>query len=496
MELRNTNHDRGYTDGSILKSVDWLTLFIYLLFVTLGVFSIYAASYQFEDVSIFSMDIVSGKQIMWAGISLCVAFSLLLIDIRAIEAYSYHIYIFMLLVLIMTIFLAHDIKGSRSWISIGSFSMQPAEFAKTATALCLAKLFGTYQFSLNKGGMKNYAICFGIILAPIIIIICQKETGSALIYFSLMFVLYREGMSGLVLLAGLMAIVYFVVTLKFSEILCWGLPMGEFIVFILIMVTFIAMLLIYCKAFEIGRNVLLGFIGFMLLGTILSFCGVNVNGLALFLTMIVISVIYTLALIFKEDVQKVAITVAFAVISVVFMFSVNYAFHNILAGYQQSRIEVALDIKEDLKGDGYNVNQAKIAIGSGGIFGKGYLNGTQTKLKYVPEQHTDFIFCTIGEEYGFVGSTVVLLLFLILILRIIVIAERQNNGFGRVYAYCVVSYLILHLSINIGMVLGLCPVIGIPLPFFSYGGSSLLGFTIMFFILLKIDASRDEMGNY
>lgn len=201
---------------------------------------------------------------------------------------------------------------------------------------------------------------------------------------------------------------------------------------------------------------------------------------------------YCVLLMFKTKARKLIITVSAALTSIVFLFSVNYAFTSILQPHQQMRIKVALGMEEDLRGAGYNVNQSKIAIGSGGLFGKGFLNGTQTKLKYVPEQHTDFIFCTVGEEEGFIGSAGVLLLFLILILRIIHIAERQPNVFGRVYAYCVASYLIFHIAINIGMVIGLCPVIGIPLPFFSYGGSSLWGFTFLLFILLRIDASRRE----
>lgn len=224
----------------------------------------------------------------------------------------------------------------------------------------------------------------------------------------------------------------------------------------------------------------------------LALLGVTVNGVIFFISLLVGGIIYVLLAMFHHRVEKFIITIGFAIVSVMFLFSVNYAFNNILQPHQRQRIKVTLGIVEDLRGAGYNVNQSKIAIGSGGVTGKGFLNGTQTKLKYVPEQHTDFIFCTIGEEEGFVGATAVLALFLALILRLIHVAERQRTPFGRVYAYCVVSYLIFHLAINIGMVIGLCPVIGIPLPFFSYGGSSLWGFTILLFILLRIDASRKE----
>lgn len=461
----------------------------------MGIFSVYAASYQYDDASFFDMTNVTGKQILWGGISISVLFMLLLIDFREIDAYAYVLYGGMMLILLVTIFVARDVKGSRSWLTFGSFSIQPAEFAKTFTALCLAKLFSSYNFSLNKD-FKNYLAAGAIILTPILLIIMQKETGSALIYTSLAFMLYREGMSGLVLVAALSMVVFFVVSIKFTETMIWGIPSGEFAVFIMIILLLLGMLFIYCKAFEMGRNTLLGFVAAFAIGGILSTCGIAVNGLIFFLVTITLAVLYIVIFIFNEDIKKILITIGFVLMSVGFLFSVNYAFNDILKPYQQMRIKVALGIEDDIRGVGYNVNQSKIAIGSGGLFGKGYLNGTQTKLKYVPEQHTDFIFCTIGEEKGFVGCVTVLGLFLFLILRIISIAERQTSAFGRVYAYCVASYLIFHVAINIGMVIGLCPVIGIPLPLFSYGGSSLLGFSLMFGFLLKIDAVRSEHVNY
>ena len=373
----------------------------------------------------------------------------------------------------------------------GPVSLQPAEFGKFAVALALAKLFDSYNFTLN-AKISNYFRALIIIFLPVILILAQKETGSALVYFSLILVLYREGMSGMVLAAVFCAITYFVVAVKYVEPLILGMPAGEFSVFILIMVIFALMLLFYCRDFAIARNVIIGFVGSGVVVTVLSLCGVAVNGLAYFLSIIGLAMIYTLIAMMRHRLRKFLITVGFVATSVMFLFSVNYVFGNVLQPHQQMRIKVLLGIEDDPRGVGYNVNQSKIAIGSGGLTGKGFLNGTQTKLKYVPEQHTDFIFCTIGEEEGFVGSSAVLLVFLALILRLIHIAERQRSAFGRVYAYCVVSYLIFHLAINVGMVIGLCPVIGIPLPFFSYGGSALWGFTILLFILLRIDASRKE----
>lgn len=479
------------TNTSVLKYVDWFTVIIYILLVTAGMVSIYAASYDFDHANMLSFTEFSGKQFRWIGLSLGLGLVILLIDVRGYENYAYIIYISVLILLLVTIFVAPDIKGSHSWLVLGPMSLQPAEFGKFATALCLAKLFSSYNFVLN-ASKKNYVRALLIIFLPVILILGQKETGSALVYMSLFFVLYREGMSGLVLLAALCAVVFFVVEVKFTGTMLLGIPTGEAAVFMMIMTLVVAMLAIYCKHFEGARNVFLWYVGTGIIVAALSWFGIPVPGMAYFLFAIGVSLLYCVLLMFKTKARNLIITVGTAVISIAFLFSVNYAFTSILQPHQQMRIKVALGIEEDLRGAGYNVNQSKIAIGSGGIWGKGFLNGTQTKLKYVPEQHTDFIYCTIGEEEGFIGAAGVLLLFLILILRIISLAERQPTVFGRVYAYCVASYLIFHIAINIGMVIGLCPVIGIPLPFFSYGGSSLWGFTFLLFILLRIDASRRE----
>lgn len=481
------------TDGGLgnFKSVDWITILLYIILVVAGAVSIYAASYDFDNASLFDLNEFSGKQILWIGLSLILGSIILLTDYRIFKTYAYPIYIAVILLLLVTIFVAPNVKGSHSWLVFGPVSVQPAEFGKFATALALAKLFDSYNFNLN-AKISNYFRALIIIFLPIILILLQRETGSALVYISLIFVLYREGMSGLVLFSVLCAITFFVVAVKFAEPLILGIPLGEFTVFILIMLIYALMLLFYCKDIIIARNVIYGFVGSAILITILSLCGIEINGLIYFISILLLAISYTAIAMFKHRIGKFLVTIGFAIVSVLFLFSVNYVFNNILEPHQQMRIKVSLGIEENLRGAGYNVNQSKIAIGSGGALGKGFLNGTQTKLKFVPEQHTDFIFCTIGEEEGFVGSTLVLILYLALILRLIHIAERQRTAFERVYAYCVVSILIFHLGINVGMVIGLCPVIGIPLPFFSYGGSSLWGFTILLFILLRLDASRKE----
>ena len=476
---------------SVFRSIDWFTILIYLLLVSAGAVSIYAASYDYDNASMFDFAEFSGKQFLWIGLSMIIGLIILLLDYRTFEAYAYPIYGAVVFVLLLTIFIAPDIKGSRSWLVFGPISLQPAEFGKFATALALAKLFDSYNFSLN-AKISNYFRALIIIFIPICLILLQKETGSALVYISLIFVLYREGMSGLFLFSILCAVLFFVVAVKYVDPLIMGIPLGEFTVLLLISLIFCLMLLFYCKDIIIARNVIIGFALSGLAVYILSLFSIEVNGNLFFLTILGLGSVYVALSMWKNRINRFIVTIGFAIVSVLFLFSVNYVFGNVLQPHQQMRIKVALGIEDDIRGVGYNVNQSKIAIGSGGISGKGFLNGTQTKLKYVPEQHTDFIFCTIGEEEGFIGSVSVLVLFLALILRLIHIAERQRTSFGRVYAYCVLSFLIFHLCINIGMVIGLCPVIGIPLPFFSYGGSALWGFTILLFILLRIDASRKE----
>lgn len=484
MESRSTK-----IQDSPFRGIDWFTVIIYALLVIAGAVSIYAASYDFDNASIFDFDEFSGKQLRWIGLSLVLGLALLLVDARMYETYAYPIYTAVMMLLLLTIFIAPNIKGSHSWIVLGPMSIQPAEFAKFATALGLAKLFSGYNFNLN-AKTTNYIKALLIIFLPVILILAQNETGSALVYLGLFFVLYREGMSGLVLLSAILAVAIFVISVKFTETTVMGIPSGQFSVYILVMATMVAMLALYSKTAVTARNTALGFAGSGIAVWILGLCGIEIPGNYYFIGIIGAGCIYCLIEALRYRTAKILTAVSAGVIAIGFMFSVNYVFTSVLKPHQQMRIKVALGIEDDILKAGYNVNQSKIAIGSGGFAGKGFLKGTQTKLKYVPEQHTDFIFCTIGEEQGFIGTSLTLLLFVILILRVIVIAERQPTTFGRVFAYCVASYFIVHFCINIGMVIGLCPVIGIPLPFFSYGGSSLWGFTFLLFIMLRIDAAR------
>ena len=466
-----------------------MVIAIYVAMVFVGWISIYAASYNFDHSSILDFANRSGKQLIWIILAFCLGAVIMMIDSRTFDTYAPVIYIGMLGILLLTIFVAPDVKGSRSWILLGPVSIQPAEFGKFATALMLGWLFNTYNFVLTKP--KNFLKAVIIILLPFILIIMQKETGSALVYLSLVIVLYREGMSGLVMIAGLCAILFFVIGVKYGAVDFEGGDLGVSIVLQMILLLEVGMLLFYARNRYAARNV------FVAMAVVLALAALvghwfTVNFVVVGLVACGVSLIYLLILYLQTRYSHYLIIGAFSLTFVAFLFSVDYAFDNILEPHQQIRIKVALGMDDDLQGAGYNVNQAKIAIGSGGFMGKGFLNGTQTKLKYVPEQDTDFIFCTIGEEEGFVGATFVVGLFLLLILRLIYLAERQRSIFSRVYGYCVVSIFCFHLLINVGMVLGLCPVIGIPLPFFSYGGSGLWSFSILLFIFLRLDAARLE----
>lgn len=477
--------------NSLFRRIDWVTIAIFLALVVLGWFSICGASYEFGQPSFFDWSLRSGKQLVWIGCALVLAFVLLMLDDKVYDTFAYAVYAVFMLLLFITPFLATDIKGSYSWIRIGSMSIQPAEFAKCATALALSKFMCQYGYSIQRP--KNFAITVGIILLPMVLIIMQKETGSALVYTAFFIVLYREGMNGSVLFAGLAAVIYFVVGLKFQDTFVNGTytSVSEFTVLLLIWIFTVLLTQTYSKD-EHTHAMRLGAYG----GTTILLCYLfsryvipfNV-GYAI-LAVIAASIIYLCITSLRLKQLRFLYIAVFAIASTAFFFSTDYVMNDLLEPHQQQRVKVLLGIEQDLNGAGYNVNQSKIAIGSGGLLGKGFLNGTQTKLKYVPEQDTDFIFCTVGEEKGFVGSAIVLLLYLALILRLIYLSERQTFAFGRIYGYCVTSIVLFHVFINIGMVIGLTPVIGIPLPFLSYGGSSLWGFTILLFIFLRIDAAH------
>ena len=477
---------------SIFRSIDWWTILIYIVLLAMGWISVVGASYSFDNTDILDFSARSGKQLTWIGCSLVLGLILLLTDDRLFDTLANIIYVAMMALLLVTPFIATNIKGSYSWISLGAVNIQPAEFAKCATALALAGYMGSYNFTLED--RKKFLGALTMVLIPIVLIFLQRETGSALVYLSFFLVFYREGMSGSVLFVAFAAVVYFVVGLKFDNVSMPGLEtsVGTFATISLIWLFTLILVRIYVGEYSrLGRLTLWGL---LTIG-----CGYALNcfmpqiKISLILPLLcVVTAIYLVVDALRTHLNRLLLIATFTIGSLAMFYSTGYVLNNVLQPHQQQRVKVLLGLEEDLAGAGYNVHQSEIAIGSGGFWGKGFLNGTQTKLKYVPEQDTDFIFCTVGEEHGFVGCTIVLLLFLALILRLIHVAERQTSKTARIYGYCVVSIFLFHIFINIGMVMGITPVIGIPLPFFSYGGSSLWGFTLLLFIFLRMDAARNK----
>ena len=483
--MSSDNKNKG-----VFRSLDWWTVIIYVALLSFGWISVCGASYDYGDTDIFALSTRSGMQIVWIGTSLLLGMVLLLMDDRFYETFAYVLFALMLMLLFATIFNPHSIKGSRSWLVLGPLRVQPAEFAKFATALALAKFMSRYGYDIHQ--WKDFLFTLAIILTPMLFIVLQRETGSALVYLSFFLMLYREGMTGSVLFTGVAMVIYFVVGIRFAdvELLTTTTSVGKFTVLLLIHLFSGLLVWAYCDGRDalriIGASIGVTLVCLLFALFVIPFDIVWVQ--------LVISALLIGYLVWQglgTRLRSYFWIALFALGSVAFFNTADYALNHVLEAHQRTRINVLLGLEEDLKGAGYNVHQSEIAIGSGGLEGKGFLNGTQTKLKYVPEQDTDFIFCTVGEEEGFVGAAGVLLLFLTLILRLIHLAERQPYRFGRIYGYSVLSIFLFHVFINVGMVLGLTPVIGIPLPFFSYGGSSLWGFTFLLFIFLRIDAGRN-----
>ena len=487
---------------NFLRNFDWMTLIIYVILVLCGWVTINAASYNFDGASIFDFARPSGKQIVWFALALFLIIAILCFDAKTYEVYAPIIYIGVMVLLFATIFIGTNINGSHSWIKIGTFSIQPAEFGKFSTALMLAWLFNGNDYKFTEP--RYFLQACGVILLPVLLIILQNETGSALVYFSLVLLFYRQGMSGIVLWAGFCFILIFVLGIKFSvEPVPDGVVLGpdesapaslfgQSLVLTIIPYLVAAMLAFFAGKYSAALLVsAVATVGYGVFGVLNHYWlwqyHFQYRWVGWAICAFTIGYCFFLYLLHKR--KEFLIVGIFSVLFVGFLYTCDFAFSK-LQPHQRGRIEVLLGMKEDLKGAGYNVNQAKIAIGSGGLFGKGYLEGTQTKLSYVPEQETDFIFCTVGEEQGFVGCLGVLLLYSLLITRLIHLAERQRTKFAQVYGYCVACIFAFHVMINVGMVIGLVPVIGIPLPFFSYGGSGLWSFTILLFIFLKLDATR------
>ncbi|WP_297508829.1 rod shape-determining protein RodA [Flavobacterium sp.] len=413
---------------SVTSNIDWISIVIYSTLVIMGWLNIYSSSLSGapEDASIFDFSQIYGKQFLFILFSIPIIFTILAVEAKFYEKYSIILFAISLLTLAGLFVFGKTIAGQRCWYGIGSFTLQPSEFAKAATALALAKYLSDVQVNLRE--MNRQIQVFFIVFLPVMLILPQPDPGSALIYSVFFIVLYREGLPGWYLVTGFIAIILFILTLAFNN------P------YIVIGLTALALVVNHFRSRLVDRNIFASILLFLMIS--------------------------------------------------VFAFSVNFVFNNVFKQHHRDRFNILLGKEVDMKGIGYNTNQSEIAIGSGGWIGKGYLEGTQTKGGFVPEQHTDYIFTTVGEEWGFVGSLFVIGLFVGLILRIIYLAERQKTKFSRVYGYCVAGILFIHFFVNIAMVIGVFPTIGVPLPFFSYGGSGLWGFTILLFIFLKMDANK------
>jgi len=412
--------------------IDWWTVALWAVLAIFGVLNIYSATFSDGQLSMFAFSTFSGKQIIWLAASVVVATLILFTEPRFFSNGAVPIYAVVMLMLVATLFLAVTVNGGKSWIEIGGFRFQPTEFAKFATALALAKFMSTIDVEWSQ--TKTKLIALVIVALPAGLVFLQHDTGSALVFLAFVLPLFREGLSGSILVIGVAAVVLFILALLLSDHL------------------------------------------YILLGVL-----------------VLAALFYLFVWLNKRTAKDWWRTIGILLLCVVFVFSVDLVFNNVLEPHQRERIDVLLGKSDDLQGSGYNVHQSKIAIGSGGIVGKGYLNGTLTKANFVPEQHTDFIFCTVGEEWGWLGSSIVVGLYVWLLIRLVSMAERQRSTFSRFYGYSVASILFIHLFVNVGMVLGLVPVIGIPLPFLSYGGSSLMAFTILLFIFIRLDATKNQL---
>ena len=464
--------------SELLKNIDWLSIFLYTLLVFMGWLNIYAAVYDESHSNILDIDLKYGKQLLWIGAAFVLGIFILLTDSKFFTAFSFVIYGLTVGLLAAVLVFGVESHGARSWFEIGGIRIQPAEFGKFATCLAIANVMSRHGFKIMR--FSSLAL-IGLLLAiPAGLIVLQNDTGSALVYSSFILVMYREGLHGSLLLLCFIAIAIFIFTLIYPPIVVLSLIIAG---------TLIAFLYYRQNKQEFYRIIIFLVSCFLFLLFLKWLFEFNIGNERLLLYAYLSTGLIGIYFIYKRKMKHILLVLLASWVCIGATVGVDYAFEK-LQPHQKDRINNLLGIETDLTGAGYNVNQSKIAIGSGGLLGKGFLQGTQTKFNFVPEQSTDFIFCTVGVEWGFVGSAILIGLLMAFILRIIYLAERQRSDFSRIYGYGVASILFFHVAINIGMTIGMAPVIGIPLPFFSYGGSSLWAFTILIFIFLRLDANR------
>ena len=468
--------------NSVFANLDWISILLWMVMIGFGWMNIYSANIMEADDGIFDFSQRFGKQLIWIGASLLLAMLMLVLDAKFYIHFSYLLYLLLLAVLLGVLVFGKEINGAKSWFVIGGFQLQPSEFAKTITALALANLLSSHNYNIKK--FWNLVKALALIAAPPMLIILQPDLGSVLVYSAFILVLFREGFSvnAMMMLAALGLL--FIATLLLDKVL------------ILLLLVIITLIIYMIVARSVKKGLVNGFIIALVFGALYGISYLLKIELSLFqiglAALVPVALVITVKGFRLREYAQMKILVGL-IISIVFIISVDFAMNKVLKPHQQHRIYVTLGVEDDPQGVGYNVNQSKIAIGSGGFSGKGYLKGTQTKLHFVPEQSTDFIFCTVGEEWGFLGTSFVILLYAGFLLRMIFLAERQRSAFSRIFGYGFISVMLIHFMVNIGMTIGLLPVIGIPLPFFSYGGSSLWTFTMFLFIFLRMDASRLEL---
>lgn len=470
--------------NSIFYGVDLWTVLLYVLIVLAGWVSITSASYDEGAADLFSFSHFYMKQLMWIGVAWTTALVVLLLDERFYHMFAYPAYIAGIVLLIGALLFGREVNGAKAWFELGSFRIQPVEFVKIATALALARVMSAYSFSINRpGDLFKVGV---VICIPLFIIILQNDTGSGIVLGSFLFVLYREGLNkwlcipvlliaALFIFSFLLSPMTLLVTLILVCTLSEAMMTGEWRSRLVYLAALALSSILLCMAMALVAPGLMDLHACLLIVTLLSLIGVVIHA-------------------FRANLSSTLITVGMFLCTMIFLPTTDYIFNSILKQHQRDRILSFLGIISDPLGTDYNVNQSKIAIGSGGFWGKGFLEGTQIKYGFVPERHTDFIFCTVGEEWGFLGTMVILALLCMLILRLMRMGERQQEPFGRIYCYCVAAILLFHVLVNVGMTIGLMPVMGIPLPFMSYGGSSLIAFTILLFIAVRLDASTRQFS--
>jgi len=466
---------------NITEEIDWTTVGLYLLLVIFGWMNVFASSFNEQFTSIFNIKQNYGDQLLWIIVSFLMIIVLFAIDHRFFHYFAYVIFGFSILLLLAVLTIGVEVNNSQSWIRIFGFNFQPSEFVKIATALAIARFLSGYNIKLWT--WKSMSIMALLIGLPVLLIIFQPDMGTAMVFSCFILVLYREGMPGWILGLTLFITILFLMTLL--------LP-NTTVLMVLIILSLAGFAVTAHRARQVVIAALILVSAYFAMHLMFPVLGITPDFYKELFSALILSTLIFLVIAAMRKIKNVVLILILLYGFIAFTYSVDYVFHEILKPHQQTRVNILLGKETDVRNVGYNLNQSKIAIGSGGFFGKGYLKGTQTKLDFVPEQSTDFIFCTVGEEWGFLGTTIAIILYTGLLIRLLFLAERQRSQFARIYGYGVVSVLFFHFAINISMTIGLFPVIGIPLPFFSYGGSSMLAFTLLLFILVRLDSVRKK----